>query len=251
MVCFARGGLDNFSLVRVGESVISSRYRRLAHSLYCLSFSHCCVQSDNVLPILIAEWDILSLNFSPALLPEPLIFSQPDKLRVPQAHWVSTLQTRSAQRGRASGLYSSSSPLSLAPIWFSSSLEGWQRGRYPSLTLESSYIIGSALIALSSHSLDHELGERLLVIRKEERVIVMVERYRSHLIFVKGYIDSAHHIWKASLHVQFNEDTQTFRDVYLPPPTGRFAGKTSAEKNGIKEAKKWVDNRLRKSTSVL
>jgi hypothetical protein len=65
----------------------------------------------------------------------------------------------------------------------------------------------------------------------------MVERYRSHLIFVKGYIDSAHHIWKASLHVQFNEDTQTFRDVYLPPPTGRFTGKTSAEKNGIKEAK--------------
>jgi hypothetical protein len=105
-------------------------------------------------------------------------------------------------------------------------------------------------VALSSHSLD-ELGERLLVIRKEERVIVMVERYRSHLIFVKGYIDSAHLIWKASLHVQFNEDTQTFRDVYLPPPTGRFMGKTSAEKNGIKQAKKWVDNRLRKSTSVL
>jgi hypothetical protein len=77
-------------------------------------------------------------------------------------------------------------------------------------------------------------------------LIVMVERYRSHLIFVKGYLDRTRRVWKASLHVQFNEDTQTFRDVYLPSPTGRFTGKTSAEKHGIKEARKWVDDRLRK-----
>jgi len=77
-------------------------------------------------------------------------------------------------------------------------------------------------------------------------LIVMVERYRSHLIFAKAYLDRSRGVWKASLHVQFNEDAQNFRDVYLPSPIGRFTGKTSAEKHGIKEARKWVNDRLRK-----
>ena len=74
----------------------------------------------------------------------------------------------------------------------------------------------------------------------------MVERYRGHLIFAKAYLDHNRRVWKASLHVQFNEDAQSFRDVYLPSPSGRFTKKTSAEKHGIKEARKWVDDRLRK-----
>ena len=65
----------------------------------------------------------------------------------------------------------------------------------------------------------------------------MVERYRSHLIFAKAYLDRSRRVWKATLHVQFNEDTQNFRDVYLPSPTGQFTRKTSTEKHGIKEAK--------------
>ena len=74
----------------------------------------------------------------------------------------------------------------------------------------------------------------------------MVERYRGHLIFAKAYLDRSRCVWKATLHVQFNEDTQNFRDVYLPSTTGQFTGKISAEKHGIKEARKWVDDRLRK-----
>jgi hypothetical protein len=74
----------------------------------------------------------------------------------------------------------------------------------------------------------------------------MVERYRSHLIFAKAYLDHSDRVWKATLHVQFNEDTQNFRDVYLPSPTGHFTRQISAEKHGIKEARKWVDDRLRK-----
>ena len=75
----------------------------------------------------------------------------------------------------------------------------------------------------------------------------MVERYRRHLIFAKAYLDRSRGVWKASLHVQFNEDAQTFRDVYLPSPTGRFMGKTSAEKQALEEAKQWVDDRLREA----
>ena len=53
-------------------------------------------------------------------------------------------------------------------------------------------------------------------------------------------------VWTTSLHVQFNEDHRTFRDVYLPSTTGRFMRKTSAEKHALEEAKQWVDDRLLK-----
>lgn len=75
---------------------------------------------------------------------------------------------------------------------------------------------------------------------------MLVERYRGHLIFAKAYPDRSRRVWTTSLHVQFNEDSRTFRDVYLPSPIGRFMRKTSAEKHALKEAKQWVDDRLLK-----
>jgi hypothetical protein len=72
----------------------------------------------------------------------------------------------------------------------------------------------------------------------------MVERYRGHLIFAKAHLDRSRGVWTTSLHVQFNEDPRTFRDVYLPSPIGRFMRKTSAEKHALEEAKQWVNDRL-------
>ena len=77
-------------------------------------------------------------------------------------------------------------------------------------------------------------------------LIVMVERYRNHLIFVKADQDPATALWKAATHIQFNEDPRTFRDVWLPRPKVGLRTKKSAEKQMIKEARKWVDDWLRK-----
>jgi hypothetical protein len=74
---------------------------------------------------------------------------------------------------------------------------------------------------------------------------MMVERYRNHLIFVKADQDPATALWKAATHIQFNEDPRTFRDVWLPRPNGGLRTKKSAEKQMMKEARKWVDDRLR------
>lgn len=76
----------------------------------------------------------------------------------------------------------------------------------------------------------------------------MVERYRNHLIFVKAEQDSNTALWKAATHVQFNEDPVTFRDVWLPRPAVGLRTKRSAEKLMMKEAKKWVDERIRNTT---
>jgi hypothetical protein len=77
----------------------------------------------------------------------------------------------------------------------------------------------------------------------------MVERYRGHLIFAKAYLDRSRGVWTTSLHVQFNEDSRTFHDVYLPSTIGRFMKQTTAEKHALKEAKQWVDDRLLKVKS--
>jgi hypothetical protein len=69
-------------------------------------------------------------------------------------------------------------------------------------------------------------------------------RYR---ILVKAHQESDTDGWRASVHVQFNEGSLTFRDVQLPGPTSHFPTKTTAEKNGLKEAKQWVDRRLREA----
>jgi hypothetical protein len=80
--------------------------------------------------------------------------------------------------------------------------------------------------------------------RRIQRGTVM-ERYRSHLILVRAHQETDTDGWRASVHVQFNEGTLTFRDVQLPGPTSHFPTKTAAEKHALKEGKKWVDNRLR------
>ena len=72
----------------------------------------------------------------------------------------------------------------------------------------------------------------------------MVERYRNHLIFVKADQDPATAVWKGATHIQFNEDPRTFRDVWLPRPNVGLRTKKSAEKQMMKEARKWVDDRL-------
>jgi hypothetical protein len=74
---------------------------------------------------------------------------------------------------------------------------------------------------------------------------MMVERYLNHLIFVKADQDLETGLWTAGTHVQFNEDPRTFRDVWLPRPNIGFRTKRNAEKQMMKEAKKWVDGRLR------
>jgi hypothetical protein len=73
----------------------------------------------------------------------------------------------------------------------------------------------------------------------------MVERYRNHLIFVKADQDLETALWKTATHIQFNEDTRTFRDVWLPRPSVGFKTKKNAERQMMREAKKWVDERLR------
>jgi hypothetical protein len=74
---------------------------------------------------------------------------------------------------------------------------------------------------------------------------MMVERYRNHLIFVKADQNPVTALWKAATHIQFNEDPRTFRDVWLPRPNVGLRTKKIAEKQMMKEARKWVDDRLR------
>jgi len=72
----------------------------------------------------------------------------------------------------------------------------------------------------------------------------MVERYRNHLIFVKADQDPTTALWKVSSHVQFNDGPLAFRDVWLPKPTVGFKTRRNAEKQMLKEARKWIDDRL-------
>ena len=99
--------------------------------------------------------------------------------------------------------------------------------------------IGLWLIQLTTEWMDR---------RRDTRRIqrgTMMERYRGHLILVKAHQESDTDGWRASVHVQFNEGTLTFRDVQLPAPTGHFPTKIAAEKQALKDAKQWVDRRLR------
>jgi len=79
---------------------------------------------------------------------------------------------------------------------------------------------------------------------------MMVERYRNHLLFVKADQDPVTTLWKAGTHIQFNEDPRTFRDIWLPRPTIGFRTKRNAEKQRMKEARKWVDDRLREGKTT-
>jgi hypothetical protein len=70
------------------------------------------------------------------------------------------------------------------------------------------------------------------------------ERYRNHLIFVRTDRELETQLWRVSAHVQFNEGPLTFRDVWLPRPTVLFKTKKGAATHMIKEAKRWIDDRL-------
>ena len=82
--------------------------------------------------------------------------------------------------------------------------------------------------------------------RRIKRGTVM-ERYRGHLILVKAHQEPDTDDWRATVHVQFNEDNLNFRDVQLPGPTSYFSTKTAAEKRALKEAKQWIARRLRET----
>ena len=75
----------------------------------------------------------------------------------------------------------------------------------------------------------------------------MTKRHRGHLILVKAHQEPDTDDWRASVHVQFNEDNLNFRDVQLPGPTSYFSTKTTAEKRALKEAKQWIARRLRET----
>jgi hypothetical protein len=81
--------------------------------------------------------------------------------------------------------------------------------------------------------------------RRRMKPGTVMKRYRGHLILVKAHQEPATDDWKASVHVQFNEGNLSFQDVQLPGPTSYFSTKTAAEKRALKEAKRWIDRRLR------
>jgi hypothetical protein len=82
--------------------------------------------------------------------------------------------------------------------------------------------------------------------RRIKRGTVM-KRYRGHLILVKAHQEPDTDDWRASIHIQFNEDNLTFRDIQLPALTSYFSTKTAAEKVALKEARHWIDRRLRET----
>lgn len=96
------------------------------------------------------------------------------------------------------------------------------------------------LIQLATESIDRRRESRRI-----QRGTVM-ERYRGHLILVKAHQEPDTEDWSATAHIQFNEGNLTFRDVELPGSASCFQTKTAAEKQALKKAKLWVDERLDK-----
>ena len=74
-----------------------------------------------------------------------------------------------------------------------------------------------------------------------------VERYRNHLIFVTGDLEPETNLWTARAHVQFNDSSRTFRDIWLPNPMMGFTTKGRAEEHTMRQAKKWIDDKIRGS----
>jgi hypothetical protein len=96
--------------------------------------------------------------------------------------------------------------------------------------------IGLWLIQLAAEWID----------RRRMKPGTVMKRYRGHLILVKARQEPDTDDWRASAHIQFNEANLTFQDVQLPGPTSYFSTKTAAEKQTLKEAKRWIDRRLRR-----
>src|SRR5262245_30141503 len=75
----------------------------------------------------------------------------------------------------------------------------------------------------------------------------VMKRYRGQLILAKAHQEPDTDDWRASIHVQFNEGILTVQDVQLPAPTSYFSTNTAAEKHALKEARRWIDRRLREA----
>ena len=99
------------------------------------------------------------------------------------------------------------------------------------------------------HSLANSLATESIERRRDSHRIqrgTARERYRGHLILVKAHQEPDTADWSTTAHIQFNQDNLTFRDVHLDRLLN-FPTKTSAEKQALKEAKLWVDERLGKA----
>ena len=70
-------------------------------------------------------------------------------------------------------------------------------------------------------------------------------RYRKHLILTTATADAATGAWKATAHIEFTEQ-RAFNNVVIRS-SALFKSRKAAEKQLLREAKEWVDNRLRKA----
>jgi hypothetical protein len=70
-------------------------------------------------------------------------------------------------------------------------------------------------------------------------------QYKKHLILTTATEDAATGAWRAIAHIQFTEQ-RTFNNVVVRS-SAFFKSKKAAEKQLIREAKEWVDARLRKA----
>ena len=70
-------------------------------------------------------------------------------------------------------------------------------------------------------------------------------RYRNYLILTTATVDAATGAWKAIAHIEFTE-RRTFNNVLIRS-SAFFKSKKAAEKQLVREAKEWVDTRLRKA----
>jgi hypothetical protein len=59
-------------------------------------------------------------------------------------------------------------------------------------------------------------GEVGTIVARCMKTGTVMKRYRGHLILIRGYQEADTDDWRASIHVEFNEDNLTFRDVQLP-----------------------------------
>ena len=72
----------------------------------------------------------------------------------------------------------------------------------------------------------------------------MATRYRKHLILVRMAQDTETDMWRARAHVEFTKK-RDFHDVVIGP-TGPFKSPSQAQKEIVRQAKEWIDNRLDK-----
>jgi hypothetical protein len=69
-------------------------------------------------------------------------------------------------------------------------------------------------------------------------------RYRDHLIFPAASLDSAIGDWTPSAHVEFSENFKIHTVVLKSGDA--FVTEVQAQRFIIKQAKQWVDNRLKR-----